>query len=238
MSRYPPYSRLEVIRMRVWVTREEEPGGPLSAALTNASLSPVIEPVLERRVVSDLADAVARLTPNDWLVLTSTFAIAVVAGVPARVPCVAVVGEQSARAARAKGFRVELVSAREDAESLFDELRTLVVEGRVLYARSSLAHPPDPWAKVELISPVLYETVAREFDRTVIERVDVVSVASPSAVHAIGPVDLPFASIGPHTSAALLSVGITPQVEASDRSFEFLAAAIAAHAREVRHDRA
>lgn len=224
--------------MMVWVTRAEQPGGPLSVALADAGLSSITEPVLARRVVNDLADTVAQLTPDDWLVLTSVFAIEAVAAVPARVPCVAVIGEQSARAARTRGFRVELVSARDDAESLFTELRALSTGGRILYARSSLAHPPEPWAGIELMSPVLYETVVREFDRNVIEHVDIVSVASSSAVHAIGPVNLPVASIGPHTSAALLSVGITPQVEASDRSFESLAAAIAAHAREVRHDRA
>ena len=62
----------------------------------------------------------------------------------------------------------------------------------------------------------------------VIERVEVVSVASPSAVEAAGPVDLPFASVGPTTSAALRKSGREPWLEAPTPSFDALASAIAA----------
>ncbi|MEK7710927.1 MAG: uroporphyrinogen-III synthase [Planctomycetota bacterium] len=215
--------------MRVWVTRDEPDDGPLSTALRAVELTVVNEPVLERRVVNDAAQVLAQLGPDDWLVLTSVYAIEAVATHFARTPRVAVVGEASRRAAAAKGFRVEHVSSGGDAASLFEELRRKATRGKVCYPRSSLAEPPKAWPGVELLAPVLYETCARAFDRRVIDRVDVVSVASPSAVEAIGVVARRYASIGPSTSAALRRIGVEPWVEASERTFEGLAGAIAAH---------
>ena len=224
--------------MRVWVTRDESPDGPLTTALRRAGLAPVLEPVLTRRVVDGAAGVIAALTADDWLVLTSVYAIASVAAEPARVPRVAVVGKASQSAAEAKGLRVELVSPDGDGASLWDELRTKVTTGCVCYPRSSLAEPPAPWPGVELLSPILYETVPRFYDRTIVDRVDVVAVASPSAVETIGVISLPFASIGPTTSDALRRIGIEPWVEAPQRSFASLAETIAGHSDSSRHQRA
>ena len=218
--------------MRVWVTRDETGDGPLSAALRNEGLEVVLEPVLERRVVSDASEEIGRLGPDDWLVLTSIYSIAAVARGPAQVPRVAVVAEASRRAAEARGFRVELIASEGDGGSLFRDLRKTVNRGRICYPRSSLACPPDPWPDVELLSPVLYTTHPRHFDRDVIGRVEVVALVSPSAVEAVGLVDLPFASIGPSTSAAIRKLGREPWIEAPQRSFESLAKALAEKARE------
>ena len=212
--------------MRVWVTRDETPDGPFSTALRKAGLTAVWEPVMERRVCHGGADVIEQLGTDDWLVLTSVFAIESAALASSRKPCVAVVGENSRLAAESRGFRVELVSAGGDGESLFRELREKVNRGRVCYPRSSLADPPDPWPGVELTSPVLYETLPRAFDRNVVNGVDIVSVVSPSAVDIVGPVTLPFASIGPITSEALRRIGIEPAVEAPHRTFESLAQAV------------
>jgi uroporphyrinogen-III synthase len=224
--------------MRVWVTRDEENDGPLSAALRACGLHVVLEPVLEKRVVADAREIVGALGPDDWLVLTSPYAIEAAACRAARIPRVAVVGESSRRLAEAKGLRVELVSSQKHGQSLFEELRTRVSGGVVCYPRSSLAAVPEPWAGVELRCPILYETAARAFDRSVTERVDVVTVASPSAVRAVGAVDLPFASIGPTTSAELRRMGREPWVQAPQPTFNSLAAAIAAQAGDSRHHRA
>ncbi len=231
--------------MKVWVTRDEEPDGPLSTALRAVGLTVVHEPVLKRSVVNDAAEVISKLGPRDWLVLTSVYAIEAVAREPARVPRVAVVSESSRRAAEAEGFRVELVSPGGDGKSLFAELRKKATQGKVCYPRSSLAKAPDPWQEVELLSPVLYENVARDFDQSVIDRVDIVSVTSPSAVKAIrapsasaGRFSRPgaarptlrglrFASIGPSTSAALRRFDIEPWVQAAERNFESLAISIA-----------
>lgn len=218
--------------MRVWVTRDEGSDGAMSSALRAVGLTVALEPVLQRRVLTDAASEIDRLEPDDWLVLTSVYAIDAVAQVPARRPRVAVVGEASRKAAVAKGFRVELMAADGTGKSLFDQLHSMATTGKVCYPRSSLAAVPQAWQGVELISPVLYETVPRQFDHNVIGRVDVVCVASPSAVEAVGSVDLHYTSIGPTTSAAIRRLGKEVWVEAPDRSFESLARAILARASE------
>ncbi len=214
--------------MRVWVTRDEKSTGPLSRALRAVGLDVVLEPVIARRVLNDCAEVISRLGSDDWLVLTSVYAIEAVAGTPARVPRVAVVGPQTHRAAQARDFRVELVCPAGDRRSLFEDLRSKSCKGKICYPRSSEAPAPEPWPGIELLSPVMYETSSRPFDREVVKRVDVVSVASPSAVHAIGSLELRFASIGPTTSNALRELRIEPWVEAPQRGFESLASAIVA----------
>ena len=90
--------------MRVWVTRDEPEDGPLSNALRARGLTPVLEPVIEQRLVCDPAQAIGSLSRDDWLVLTSPFAIEGVRSCDAvRIPRVAVVGEPSARLARSYG---------------------------------------------------------------------------------------------------------------------------------------
>lgn len=225
--------------MRVWVTRDEPENGPLSTALRARGLTPVLEPVIERRLVCDPAQAIGSLSRNDWLVLTSPFAIKAVRSCDAaRVPHVAVVGEPSARLARSYGLRVELVSPDGHGAGLFTELSTQVASGTVCYPRSARVSTPKAWHGVELRSPVLYDTFARTYDRTVVGRVDVVAAASPSAVQVVGPVKLPFASIGRATSAAIQGLGCDVWAEADPPSFEALAEAIANQARSSRHQRA
>jgi len=224
--------------VRVWVTRDEGEDGPLSAALRAVSLTPVLEPVLRRHVVPEAGDVVSQLGADDWLVLTSGFAIASVAADAACVPRVAVVGASSRRAAEARGFRVELVGRDHNASSLFEQLRDVASDCTVCYPRSSLARAPAAWPGVQLVSPVLYETRRREFDPAVAKRVDVVAVASASAAEALGVVDLPYASIGPSTSAAIVKLGVRPWVEAPSRSFASLARAIADQASSSFHQRA
>ncbi len=224
--------------MRVWVTRDEDPNGSLSTALRACHLQPILEPVIARRLLADMEDLARDLGPEDWLVLTSIFAIEAVADTVGRVPKVAVVGEPSAKRARELGLRVELVGSGVGGESLFADLRRLVHCGRVRYLRSSLASPLSSWENVEVSSPVIYETEPRVFDRSVAQRVDVVAVASPSAVRAVGDVGLPFASIGPVTSKAIREIGCGPWVEASHPTFQSLASVIADQARDSRHQRA
>jgi uroporphyrinogen-III synthase len=224
--------------VKVWVTRDEPTDGPLSAALRNAGLEPVLEPVIARRVLTDARDEIARLGPDDWLVLTSVYAVEAVAvehGCAARV---AVVGEASRRAALSRSLRIELVSPDGTGAGLFRELAGCAQGAQVLYPRSSLAGVPQLPAGIRVVSPVLYETSARSWRRGVVEEVDVVAVASPSAVRAVGPVDLPFASIGPTTTAALRAAGMDPWVEAAEPSFEALARAIADQGASSRSQRA
>jgi len=215
----------------------------LCAALRAVGLTPLCEPVLDRRVVNDAGDLISRLGPDDWLVLTSVYAVETVVLEPSCVPRVAVVSEPSRRAAEARGFRVELVSPRGYGKSLFEALRAKATSGTVCYPRSSLVKEPEPWSGIDLLSPVLYETVPRAFDTSVIDRVSIIAVVSPSAVDAILVVrsklqDKKLASIGPTTSATLRKHAIELWLEAPEPSFEALAAAIAAQTTDSRHHRA
>lgn len=224
--------------MKVWVTRDEPDDGPLSTALRTRGLEVILEPVVQQRTVAEAADLLNELGSDDWLVLTSPYAIKAAACDAARVPRVAVVGESSRKLAEERGLRVDLVSPDGYGKRLFEELRARARGCKVCYLRSTLAKVPEAWPSVELRCPVLYETVSRDFDRGVIQRVDVAAVASPSAVRAIGPVDLPLASIGRTTSAAVRELGGEPWLEAATPNFESLAAAIAAQKGDSRHQRA
>ncbi len=224
--------------MRVWVTRDEDRDGPLCRALHAVGLRAVWMPVLRRQVSSTWDSAVVEsLNEEDWLVLTSPFAIEVLARLTEqRKPYVAVVSEVSRQLATANGFRVDMVSSESTSDSLFADIQQRVPSGRICYPRSSLAKPITAWGDVEVISPVLYETVTLHVDRTVVDKVDIIAVTSASAVRAVGRVNLPFASMGPSTSQALRDLGIEPIVEASNRSFSSLSASIACYAKESRQD--
>jgi len=226
--------------LNVWVTRDEPRDGPLCRALVEAGLGFEWEPVLERRLSSTWNDAaIADLGPDDWLILTSPYAIELLAErSDQRKPRVAVVADASKELAVAKGFRVELVSSDGTGATLFSELARQVASATICYPRSALAEAPEAWGDVTLRCPVLYETVTRNYDRTVVDRVDLVTVASASAARAVGKVSLPFASIGPRTTAALRELGIEPVTEAPDRSLASLAAAVARYAKDSRHHRA
>lgn len=214
--------------MRVWVTRDEGPEGPLCAALRARGLEPVLEPVVARRVVGDAREEIARLGADGWLVLTSACAVRAIAADAARCR-VAAVGEGTAEAARARGLRVDLVGPDGTGAGLWGVVRERVRAGRVCFPRSSLAAAPPAWGGVEVCAPVVYETLAVEFDRSVARRAGVAAVTSPSAAAALRSVEgLPrCASIGPTTSAALRGAGIKVWAEAGRASFGALAEAIA-----------
>ena len=213
--------------MKIWVTRDEPLDGPLCSALKQAQLQVIHEPVLQRHVVTDARSEIAQLAPSDWLVLTSTYAINAVAEDVARVPKVAVVGESSREAAIRKGFHVELVSSDGTGKGLFEELFTIAAGSTICYLRSSLAVAPDAPDSITMTSPVLYETHKREYRKDILNEADVAAVTSASAVYAVGPIDMRFASIGVSTSKALREIGIEPWVEAAEPSFNALAHAIA-----------
>ena len=223
----------------VWVTRDEPNDGPLSIALRKLGLEVVLEPVIERKVVASPAELLAGLTGDDWLVLTSPFAIEAVAAEPAAcVPHVAVVGESSGKLAAAAGLRVDLVGADGHGETLYAELRQRVTTGVVCYPRSAKAKPLEPWPDVEVRCPILYDTLPRAFDRSVAQRATIAAVASPSAVKALGDIDIPLASIGRATTAAIRSAGREPVVEPDYPTFENLAQAVADYLNSSRHQRA
>lgn len=224
--------------MKVWVTRDEPADGPLSTALRAAGLQVAHEPVLLRRALTDAREEIAQLGADDWLVLTSVYAIESVGEDVARVPQVAVVSEASRRAADTRGLRVALISEGGTAKSLFDELFRMAQGQTICYPRSSQATPPETPTDIKLVSPVLYDTLACEYRESIVDEVDIVSVTSASAVRAVGVVKLHYASIGPSTTAALCEIGIEPWVESPQPSFDSLAETIATQVNVSRHHRA
>ncbi len=226
--------------MRVWVTRDEERDGPLCVALRSVGLHDVWQPVLQRQV-SDIFDIslVNSLGKEDWLVLTSPFAIECVARLTQhRIPRVAVVGKVSQQLATALGFRVAIVSKEGTSTSLFADIKQHIQSAKICYPRSSQAKPLCRWSNAEVNCPVLYETTPRDVNPLVTEKIDIIAIASASAARAVGLINLPYASIGPSTTSTLRDMGIKPAVEASDRSFSSLAVAIANYAKDSRQDRA
>jgi uroporphyrinogen-III synthase len=221
----------------VWVTRDEGAEGPLCAALRARGLEPVLEPVIERRVIGDVGPMLAGLGPADWLVLTSPFAIGALPEMA--LACrVAVVGESSRAAALARGLRVGLVSPDGSGEGLWRRLREMVSSGLVVYPRSELAPAPEGWGRVRVEAPVLYATTARAFDGSVAGHVDAAAVASASAARAIhGTANLPrLASIGGATTAAMAELAMRAWVEAPEPTLEALAGAIAAGLDQLRRE--
>ncbi len=226
--------------MRVWVTRDEERDGPLGMALRSVGLHDVWQPMLQRQV-SDTFDisSVNSLEKEDWLVLTSPFAIEYIARLTQhRIPRVAVVGKVSQQLAAALGFRVAIVSTEGISTSLFADLKQHVLAAKICYPRSSLAKPLCGWGNAQVTCPILYETKPRDVDPLGADKVDIIAIASASAARAVGLINLPYASIGPSTTSTLRGMGIEPAVEAPDRSFSSLASAIAAYAKDSRQDRA
>lgn len=213
--------------MTIWMTRDEPRDGPLCQALRNAALEFIHAPVLSRRVVPGSLEDLPNFEPQDWLVLTSPFAVTEIPESIGRKMQVAVVGHSSRRLAEERGFRVELVSPHLDAASLFSELRARAIRGRILYPRSALVEAPESWDGVELISPIYYKTEPCSIDSTMVANADIATVTSASVVDVIANRDIRFASIGPSTSRALRAHGKEPWVEAHDRTFESLARAIA-----------
>src|SRR5215475_12535698 len=107
---------------RVWVTRDEPPEDELSTALRNAGLEPVLEPVVRRARLADAMAELAQLRRDDWLLLTSAFALECLAidSIPGgdEAPSVAVVGRATEAVALARGLRVELVGEGPGASAL------------------------------------------------------------------------------------------------------------------------
>lgn len=213
--------------LRVWATRDEPPGGPLCEALEAAGLIAVHEPVLERHSVGDAGSEIAQLGDDDWLVLTSPYAVRSIDADAARRSGakIAVVGPATEKAAQERGLTVDLLGPG-DGAGLFEMLAVWAQGRTICYPRSSLAKPPELPDDIIVSSPVIYENTPRNFDRSVIDRIDVVAVASASAVRAIGRIDRPFASIGPATSKAIREIGLAPWAQAAEPSFEALARAI------------
>ncbi|MDP9363457.1 MAG: uroporphyrinogen-III synthase, partial [Chloroflexota bacterium] len=234
----------------VLVTRPRGQAAPLAAALAEQGAEPVVLPAIR---IEDpvnpapLHDAVSRLGDGgyDWVVFTSANAVArLLAAVDrfgvdrsafGRVAVVAV-GGATAAALAAESIQADIVPQRASAEGVIEALAGRGLAGaRVLYPKADAARDVVPkelrafGARVDAVEA--YRTVAEtEADPALVARVggegvDVVTFASPSAVHglkgllgpawrAVGHAEV--LCVGPTTAAAARDLGLPVHVVAEN----------------------
>lgn len=248
------------------VTRAPGQAGGLAAELEQFGAEVLYLPLVRFESATDkgpLQGALNRLAEFDWLLLTSQNAVRFVAeglrempeGGPASwFPKVAAVGTATAEAARQVGWPVDFVASRFRGAALAEELGERVRGKKVLLPRSDRARPDLPAALRELGAEVhevvAYRTVTAESAQSEAAsairagRVDVITFASPSAVH--GFVDVmgeearalaagaKIAVIGQVTAEAVREAGMTAHIEAEESTASGLARAIAGYFEQQR----
>jgi uroporphyrinogen III methyltransferase/synthase len=218
--------------VRVVVTRAEGGSSPLAARL-EASGFDVAECPLIR--IEPIDGPPVNADAYDWLVVTSGRAVALLLDrLEGAVPRVAAVGPGTAAALRARGVEPELVPAVSHQEGVVAELAPRLRDSdRVLFAGAADAR--DFLAR-ELDADVvpLYRTVSVTPER--FPEGDLVVLASASAARSFARlrVDLPCVSIGPVTSAAARSEGLSVVAEAKSADLEGLTEAVMVAASQVR----
>lgn len=194
--------------MRVIVTRPRVQAEPLLAALRAEGFEPIACPVIETEAIDD---GPIDVTGYDWVIVTSANGAAELA-VRRRgeLPRIAAVGETTAAALAEHRIGVDFVPSVASQEGLLAELPRPV--GRALFvgaegARTLLADelPADfrPVYRTVELSPPAPEG-------------ELVLLASPSAAYAWAKLasTLPSITIGPQTTAAARSAGLTVVGEA------------------------
>jgi len=244
---------------RVLVTRAAKQSGKLSEGLRSLGAIPVEVPVLEIRPPASFAPldaALQRLNIYDWLILTSTNAVHVLAerascagiSLQASAPAqVAVVGSSTAAEVEKLGLKVDLIPAQFVAESLIAELEGKVAGNRILLVRAAVARDilPDALraagATVDIADAyqnALPESAAAQLRAAMQQGIDAATfTSSSSAAHLAeaakqAGIAFPFAgvpavSIGPITSQTLRELNWPPAAEASPSDIPGLIAAVA-----------
>ena len=243
--------------LRVAVTRAAGRGDTLATRLTaaGATVHEVPLTTIARRDPAPLYAALRTVADVRWILLPSISAAEALAGAvratgtaDAVQDCwFAVVGETTARAAEAHGWRADVVPSQFKAEGLLDALaaRSDVRGSRVLYPCAAGARDVLPdglrvlGATVDVIHT--YESVPDPDGQALLGRLlaagdlDLVTVAAPSAVDALADVVPPectaqiaLASIGPVTSKAAKQAGFRVAVEADPYTVDGLVRAIVA----------
>lgn len=252
-----------LVGWRVLVPRGGPWGHEVAADLRAHGATPVVAPMINFAGTGDapaLDVALARLTEGafDWMSVTSATTVDVLSAHRAVIPGttrIAAVGETTAAALLAAGFRVDFVPSNDNsARGLleeWDEVTGASVPQRILALRSDIARPvlTDGLRALghQVESVVAYRTVGVEVDESI--RSDVadgrfraIFVTSGSVAvqvqQQLGPV--PDATlvvcIGPRTAADSRSVGLRVDLVAKERSAAALIAALLEVAERERPD--
>lgn len=242
--------------LRVAVTRAAGKAESLSSRLIAAGAQVHEIPLsrVARRDAGPLHDALAHIADVRWILLASVHAVEILADAVRATgtadvvaDCyIAVVGEATAQAAEAQGWRADIVPAQLSAESLLDAFATRsdVSGTTVLYPCAVAARDvlPDGLRALgaQVVAVPCYESVPDVDGQRLLVRMlaggalDLITVAAPSAVDALAEAvppeqarRVPIASIGPITSKAARQAGFVVAVEASPYTAEGLVRAIA-----------
>jgi uroporphyrinogen-III synthase len=233
----------------VVVTRDEEPNGPLGAALASRGATVRYVRCVEALPAEDpgpMRRELARATDYDWLFLTSARAAHAIAGpLPGAWPRrVAAVGRGTAAALEAETGRAPDVVGSGGAEALVAEMGALspLRGARILFPASDRSRPEGLHALraagAHVTQVVAYRILTREGARPVLRAllrdpaVHALTFTSPSAVAALGEAEgqegsCRIAAIGGSTAAALEAAGWTDLVVAPRPGFDALAEALA-----------
>ncbi|MEO6714457.1 MAG: uroporphyrinogen-III C-methyltransferase [Mycobacteriales bacterium] len=242
--------------LRVLVPRSRVQAGELSNALRALGAEPLEVPTIaieEPASYDDLDAALRDLSSYEWVVFTSTNAVAAVMArcdallLDARAFAgvrIAAVGGATQRALAARGLRPDLVpSAEASSEGLVQEWPTGA--GTVLLPRADIAPPVLPdglrdkgWTPHDVVA---YCTVSAPPPSAAVRRaltageVDAVVFTSSSTVRnlvaLVGPPadSVVVAAIGPTTAATCAELGIRVDVESATASVSAVARALADH---------
>jgi uroporphyrinogen-III synthase len=237
---------------RVLVPRGGPWGDGVAASLRKQGAVPVIAPLINFAPTNDqaaLEEALRDLADGafDWLTLTSATTVDVLYAYRAVIPAktrVAAVGETTAAALTAVGYRVDLVPERDNsAAGMAEQLIALEPEPRdVLTLRSEIAKPVLTRILSEaghrVRSVVAYRTVGVPVTERIAEdvrsgRINAILVTSGSVaeqVHAQFP-DVPastlIAAIGPRTAKDARRAGLSVDVIADRQTVDALIDAVA-----------
>jgi uroporphyrinogen-III synthase len=257
-----PSAEQPLAGMGVLVTRDEEPGGPMSRALAALGARTVHLPLVKHVPPADpsaLREAARALFRYEWLVFTSARGVSGLMSVlpdlgmswPGVAPKVACVGASTAAEVERWGLKVDCLARNAGSEGLLDDMRALSIPRNtpVLYPRAEDARPVlarglrDMGLDVTEVVAYRSETASAIAElRAALTKPGIKAIifCSPSATVSLATLEpderrriaqqFVVVSMGPTTSDALRALGIAPRVEATDRTFDGLARALADHA--------
>ncbi|WP_435526279.1 uroporphyrinogen-III synthase [Microbacterium elymi] len=236
---------------RVLVPRGGPWGDGVAATLRAQGAVPVVAPLINFAPTEDLAgleQALADLGDGrfDWLTLTSATTVDVLYAYRAVIPAstrVAAVGETTAAALQAVGYRVDLVPEKDNsAAGMADEMIALEPDPkRILTLRSEIAKPVLTKRLIaaghDVRSVVAYRTVGVPVTERIARdvangRINAILVTSGSVAQQVREqfADIPdetvIAAIGPRTAKDARRVGLTVDVVAPRQTVDDLIDAV------------
>lgn len=237
---------------RVLVPRGGPWGDGVAASLRNQGAIPVVAPLINFAPTNDqetLDRALADLEAGafDWLTVTSATTVDVLFAHRTSIPAetkVAAVGETTAAALQAVGYRVDLVPERDNsAAGMAEQMIAIEPEARdILTLRSEIAKPVLTRLLIEaghrVRSVVAYRTVGVPVTERIAHdvrsgRINAILVTSGSVAEQVRlqfpeiPDSTVIAAIGPRTAKDARRAGLSVDVIASTQTVDALIDAVA-----------